>query len=95
MLKRYWFVIYPNQRYGPFNAGVTAFSVQDARELLLKNFTKIHYLEPLQHMEEIGKVEVIENIDVQLLNQESVIPNMGPVIFRGVWFPRLNLHEEV
>ena len=88
-------MIYPDWRYGPLNAGVTAFSVQDAKELLLKNFIKIHYFEPLQHMEEIGEVEVIENIDVRLLDQERVIPHMGPVIFRGIWFPRLNLHEEV
>lgn len=95
MLKRYWFVIYPDWRYGPLNAGVTATSAAEAKELLVKNFTKINYAEPLKRLKEMNDLEIIEDIDVQLLDRLSVIPNMGPVIFKGVWFPRLNMHEEV
>jgi len=95
MLKRYWFVIYPEQRYGSLNAGVTASSITEAKELLLKNFEKINYWEPLERLKEKADLEVIENIDVQLLDKELVIPNMGPVIFKGVWFPRLNMYYEV
>lgn len=95
MLKRYWFILYPEHRYGPFNVGVTAVSVGEAKELALKNFRKINYYEPLQLLEENEDVEVIENIDIQLLDKENVLPNIGPVIFKGVWFPRLNLYNEV
>ena len=95
MLKRYWFVIYPEWRYGPWNAGVTATSVKEAKELLLKNFIKINYFEPLERLKEQEEVEVIEDIDVQLLDKDHVLPNIGPVIFKGVWFPRLNMYEEV
>lgn len=86
-------MIYPEWRYGPRNAGVTATSEEEAKELLLRNFIKIDYVETLERLNE--KVEVIENIDVQLLDKEHVLPNIGSVIFKGVWFPRLNMHEEV
>jgi hypothetical protein len=95
MLKRYWFVIYPEWRYGPWNAGVTATSAQEAKDFMLKNFIKIKYAEPLERLKEMEHVEIIEDIDIQLLDKEHVIPNMGPVIFKGVWFPRLNMYEEV
>ena len=95
MLKRYWFVIYPEQRYGPLNAGVTADSLSEAKELLLKNFAKINFWEPLAILNEQKDIEVIENIDIQLLDKGHVIPNMGPVVFKGVWFPRLNMYEDV
>jgi hypothetical protein len=43
----------------------------------------------------MADIEIIENIDVQLLDKGHVIPNMGPVVFKGVWFPRLNMYEEI
>jgi hypothetical protein len=95
MLKRYWFVFYPEDRYGPRNAGVTAVSREDAKELVLKNFDRIKYSEPLKRLEEKKDLEVIEDINVQLLDKDHVLPNIGPVIFRGIWFPRLNLYQEV
>jgi hypothetical protein len=88
-------VIYPENRYGALNAGVTASSLAEAKELLLKNFIKINYIEPLELLKEKDDIEIIENIDIQLLDQQHVIPNMGPVIFKGVWFPRLNMYNEV
>lgn len=87
-------MIYPEWRYGPLNAGVTATSAEEAKELMLKNFSKINYAEPLERLKEMEHVEIIEDIDIQLLDKEHVIPNMGPVIFKGVWFPRLNMYEE-
>lgn len=87
----YWFVIYPDWRYGPLNAGVTAYTVQEALELLLKNFKMFNAWEALERIKET-EVEVIENIDIQLLDQEQVVKRMGPVTFRGVWFPRYNMY---
>jgi len=74
---------------------VTAISVAEAKEILLKNFRKINYIEPLQRLEEKDDFDIIENIDIQILDKEHVLPNIGPVIFKGVWFPRLNLHNDV
>ncbi len=89
MLKRYWFVLYPEWRYGPLNVGVTAISVKEAKELILLNFVKLHAFEALEKLKE--EVEVIEDVYVRLLDEHHVIPNIGPVTFRGVWFPRMNL----
>jgi hypothetical protein len=31
--------------------------------------------------------KVIEDIDIRLLDQGHVIPNMGVVTFKGIWYP--------
>jgi len=85
-LKRYWFVIYPQFRYSQGNFGVTAYSITEARQLLKETLAKLHWPIP----ENLDNAEVIENIDIRLLDQGHVIPNMGVVTFRGVWFPGLN-----
>jgi hypothetical protein len=61
--------------------------------LIVKNFNKIGYTLHLERLKE--DIEVIEDIDVQLLDKGHVVPNMGPVVFKGVWFPFLNMYEEV
>jgi len=33
MLKRYWFIIFPENAYGPKNLGVTAFSEAQAKSI--------------------------------------------------------------
>jgi hypothetical protein len=33
-------------------------------------------------------VRCIEDVDVSKLDQKHVIPNMGLVVVRGIWFPR-------
>jgi len=33
----------------------------------------------------------IEDIDLQLLDPKHVLPNVGPVVFHGIWYPPLNL----
>jgi hypothetical protein len=32
-------------------------------------------------------VQVVENVDVSTLDQKHVLPNIGDVTVRGVWFP--------
>jgi hypothetical protein len=78
MLIRYWF----KTDIG-FGYGVTAFSQSDAEDLLssVGNVTGKHR----------KVVEIIPNIDVRTLDQNRVIPNMGPPNIRGIWFPCLNL----
>lgn len=77
MLKRYWFATRPGIGYG-----VTATSQIDARSLL-------HRFGYSREGEII--VEVVENISVSDLDANHVIPNAGPIVIRGVWFPRHNL----
>jgi hypothetical protein len=32
-------------------------------------------------------IKVVEDIDVSTLDEERVLPNMEPPIWRGIWFP--------
>jgi hypothetical protein len=33
----------------------------------------------------------VVDVDVASLDAKHVLPNIGPVVVRGVWFPALNL----
>lgn len=86
-LNRYWFIVFPGDRFGTRNFGVTAYSKNEGKQLIfdtLKRY-KLEYL-----AESIDdNTEVIEDIDIRLLDQLHVIPNMGVVVLKGVWFPNL------
>jgi hypothetical protein len=59
--------------------GVTAYSYDDARELLCTRvFTDAAMPEPIR---------IVDDVDVSTLDQDHVIPNMGNPAVRGVWFP--------
>ena len=77
MLTRYWFRVSEVLGYG-----VTAASRKEAEGLL-------HSFGYPRAGERV--VEIVENIDFQLLDQNHVLPNAGPSVIRGVWFPRHNL----
>jgi hypothetical protein len=47
------------------------------------SFRELHFL---LHNEVL---EVVEDVDVRDLDQGHVVPNIGPVNFRGVWYPNL------
>lgn len=81
MLKRYWFTFEKLQQPTPLNlgCGVTAFSKEEAIELLKKRVFKNDDL-PLV-------TQCAENIDISTLESNHVRPNMGNPIFHGVWFP--------
>lgn len=85
MLKRFWFRFAPSStNRGVLNlgCGVTAFDYDDAVELLKSSVFRD---EPLPQI-----VDVIEDVDVQTLDQKHVVPNMGTVVHRGVWFPKIH-----
>ena len=89
MLRRYWFIFYPEDRYGPRNYGVTSYSQTAAKQLLLKALCKLDILTNIAALND--QTEVIEDIDTRLLDQGHVMPNIGVVTFEGVWFPNLSL----
>ena len=78
LLRRFWF----KTKKG-LGIGVTAYSLDDAKTIVSKA------------TEEIGKmteiVAIVEDIDITTLDQNHIIPNMGPPNLRGVWYPRLNI----
>lgn len=78
MLRRFWF-----PAKNAFGIGVTAESLEKAfrvaRECADRNGWDIQY----EH--------VIVDVDIRELDQDHVIPNMGPSSNCGIWFPKENL----
>ena len=77
MLERFWF-----RTVGSLGYGVSAYSREDAERLL----SELGYPRAGEHV-----VEVVESVRVQDLDLAHVVPNMGPISVRGVWFPQHNL----
>jgi hypothetical protein len=80
-LKRYWFSFERFSNPTPLNlgCGVTAYSREDATHLLRDRVFGERELPAI--------VGCIEDVDVTTLDQEHVVPNIGSVNVRGVWFP--------
>lgn len=77
-LRRFWFGLSRG-----LGVGVTASSRLEAESLARDACSQSGWaFEPR---------EVIEDVDVRDLDQNHVVPNMGPPNFKGVWFPRLNI----
>lgn len=77
-LRRFWFPLSTG-----LGIGVTAASIDEARE----------WAEAERARTFPGALITGEIADVQIsaLDQSHVVPNSGPVVVRGVWFPRRNL----
>ena len=88
MLKRFWFVSNPDDRFGVRNFGVTAVNTDEAINILLKYLTRF---DPETSKHITKNTEIIEDIDIQLLDLNHVIPNMGVVTIKGIWWPNINL----
>ena len=61
--------------------GVTAYSLEDAISLI-KNEKSVMSYEP-------NFDSYKENINIQELDQNHIIPNMGVCTNRGIWFPNV------
>jgi hypothetical protein len=73
MLTAFWFRTSKGLGYG-----VTAFSQEDAEELL-RSFGYLRDGETLKAIE--------KGVAHTQLDQDHVVPNMGPIVVRGVWYP--------
>jgi hypothetical protein len=85
-LRRFWFEFSPSDRLTCLNmgCGVTAFDYDDAL-YLLKNRVLESQLLDLEDLPIVSRV--VEDVDVSQLDAAHVLPNMGLVTERGVWFP--------
>jgi hypothetical protein len=81
-LRRYWFKFARLEKPSVLNlgCGVTAYSLDDAVSLIRE---RVFAPEPLPQIE-----QATEDVDVSTLDQGHVIPNMGLVTTRGIWFPK-------
>ena len=77
-LRRFWFRL--SQGGG---IGVTAGSEVEARELAEDARLRFYPAASI--------VGVVPDVQVSALDQDHVLPNAGPVVVRGVWYPRLNV----
>lgn len=87
VLHPYWFQFEPIPTPTPLNlgCGVTAHSFEDALALLTESVLNQG---PYRFDPPPKIMKVVEDVDVSQLDQNEVIPNMGLVVDRGVWFPR-------
>ena len=76
LLTRFWF----DSDEG-LGVGVTAYSLDDAKSLI-ESESLMEHIKPKLN-------SYIENIDIQKLDQNHVIPNMGICANRGIWFPNV------
>ena len=90
LLTTYWFVTFPESRLGPKNFGVTAYSKEDAKQLIIETVNCYGLRPYIDNLND--ETEVIEDIDIRTLDQGHVMPNMGDITFRGVWYPHFSLH---
>lgn len=84
MLTRYWFEFDIDNAFDHppgigRGCGVSAFSLTDAINIMEQFVFKDSPMPPFK--------KVVENVDVRTLDQNHVIPNMKPPVYRGVWFP--------
>jgi hypothetical protein len=61
--------------------GVTAYTIEDAKFLMKQQLFK-------SEIPDISRV--VENVEISQLDQDHVVPNMGNVLKRGIWFPRIS-----
>ena len=84
-MKVYWFEM--GESFGPSPAwfGITAKDFDDALLLLAKVVRDLYHIEFSAEMIESWK----EVRDASELEQKHVVPNMGLILRRGVWFPNV------
>ena len=75
-LRRFWF-----PAGGNFGIGATGYDLADATNLASAAAAELRWT--------IDLASVIEDVDVSDLEQNHVRPNMGVVVFRGVWYPKM------
>lgn len=59
--------------------GVTAFSLQDALEIL-RSFG-------FELPDDLSSLRVTPGVRFEDLDPGHVVPNMGPIVVRGLWYP--------
>jgi hypothetical protein len=81
MLHRCWLTVSgTNLRPGSDRGvGVTAFTDQDALNILKETFPTDKYSYTVERIE--------FDIDLGTLDRNHIIPNMHPSVWRGIWYP--------
>jgi hypothetical protein len=80
-LRRFWFTFRVAPEFSPLGlgCGVTARCREDAIQILSATVFAGRAVLMIE--------SVVEDVDIRSLDQGHVVPNMGDVTQRGVWFP--------
>jgi hypothetical protein len=79
-LTRYWFEFeVSSEPQLPRRFGVTAWSYEDALTILRN---------PIPIWNQLQLKHGISDVDIQALDPNHVLPNMGTCSVRGIWFPK-------
>lgn len=81
-LTKFWFKFKSSDNPSLFNlgCGVTAYHQQDAISLLQEKVFPAGKIPPVE--------ECVEDVNVNALDSAHILPNIGDVTRRGVWFPK-------
>jgi hypothetical protein len=77
LLIKYWLEFGEPTNHG-LGVGVTAYNIEDAASLVSKALFANGQVPAFRH-------RIIKSLDE--LEQDHVLPNIGLISFRGVWFP--------
>jgi hypothetical protein len=77
------FWIVPPSKHGPLGFGVTAFSLNDAFQIIQDAGFKLP--------DDRSVLRITEGIKVSDLDQPHVVKNMGPIVVRGMWYPFIKI----
>jgi hypothetical protein len=79
LLTAFWIV--PPSPHGPLGFGVTAWSLDDALQII-RGLGYGPYVS-----DDPSKLIIREGVTVADLDQRHVVANMGPIVVRGMWYP--------
>jgi hypothetical protein len=82
-LETFW-LTFPKNPNMPFGIGVTAFSEQDAFQLLEECGISAW-------LKDAHEISLLRGVTIQDLDPRNIVPNIGPIQFRGVWYPCMNI----
>jgi len=80
-MRRFWFELENTKSFSPLGmgCGITAYDVEDAISILR---------EKVLADGEATVAKVIHDVSIDDLDRNHVLPNIGNVLVRGVWFPQ-------
>ena len=87
-MKHFWFILDSSDPYGVKNVGVTANSIEEARGIAIVELQSLNWIDQSRVIEKTS--EIIEDVDIRLLDENQLLPNIGMVEYKGVWWPNLN-----
>ncbi len=82
-LECYW-ISFPRDPSFVLGIGVTAFSEEDAFNIIEERGFDEWY-------RGASEIKVEKGIRVEDLDQRNIVPNIGPMQLRGVWYPAANV----